>query len=253
MFTAERRHVIMATLRLNGSVAVMDLAGMMQCSAITVRRDLDALEAEGMLVRHRGGAVAKNAAMDEPRLSAKIGVAVAEKIAIAREAEQCISDGDVILLCGGTTTLALASRLVSRRLMVATNSLQVASVLSAARDVEVFVIGGLLRSGIRAMVGGQAEAVVRGMHFATVFLSGNGMTAQLGLSTPNQHVASMDRTAAAAADRVIVLADHTKVGTCSTTQTVPPERISMLITDAAADPREVAALRERGMDVRIAR
>lgn len=253
MFTAERRHVILATLRLNGSVAVLDLAGMMQCSAITVRRDLEALEAEGVLVRHRGGAVAKNSAMDEPRLSAKIGVAVAEKIAIAREAEKCISDGDVVLLCGGTTTLALASRLVNRRLMVATNSLQIASVLSAGRDVEVFVVGGLLRGSIGAMVGGQAEALVRGMHFATVFLSGNGMTARFGLSTPNQHVASMDRAAAAAADRVIVLADHTKVGKCSTTQTVPSERISTLITDVTADPRELAELRVTGMDVRIAR
>ena len=103
-----------------------------------------------------------------------------------------------------------------------------------------------------ATIGDVAKAAGVSRSTASYALSGNGMTARLGLSTPNQHVASMDRAAAAAADHVVVLADHTKIGVCSTTQTVSPQAISLLITDAAADPDEVAGLRASGMDVRIA-
>jgi DeoR/GlpR family transcriptional regulator of sugar metabolism len=85
-----------------------------------------------------------------------------------------------------------------------------------------------------------------------VFLSGNGLTAANGLSTPNMHVASLDRAAVDAAQRVVVLADHTKVGIDSMVQTVPPERIDVLITDSEADAAELARMRSAGIDVRIA-
>ena len=252
MFTAERRQVILSALAVHRSMSVSDLARLTRCSEITIRRDLRALEEAGALLRQRGGATAASNLMDEPTYSDKARVAPDEKTRIARLASTLVQDGDVVLLLGGTTTQALARHLVGRRVMVATNSMLVAHELANAPEVEVFVVGGMLRGSIRATVGGDAERALAGMHFASVFLSGNGLSATHGLTTPNVHVASMDRAAVAAAERVTVLVDHTKIGLASMVRTVPTGRIDVLVTDAGVDPAELAALRTAGVDVLVA-
>ena len=253
MFTDERRQVILSALAVHGSISVGDLARMVRSSEITVRRDLRALEETGHLVRHRGGASVGRSIMDEPTYREKTVVAAAQKLAIAALAADLVDDGDVVMLGAGTTTQAMARRLVRRRLMVTTASLLVADALADAPDVEVLLIGGILRGNIRAAIGGEAERAVARLRFQTVFLSGNGLTAENGLSTPNVHVASLDRASVDAAQRVVVLADHTKVGVDSMMQTVPVERIDVLITDDDADPGELERLSAAGVDVRVAR
>lgn len=253
MFTDERRQVILSALAVHGSISVTDLSRMVRSSEITVRRDLRALEESGRLARHRGGASVVRSIMDEPTYREKTVVAAAQKLAMAALAAELITDGEVIMLCAGTTTNAVATRLSRRRLMVATNSLLVADTLSDAADVDVLLIGGILRGNIRAAIGGEAERTVSRLRFQTVLLSGNGLTAANGLTTPNMHVASLDRAAVDSAQRVIVLADHTKVGTDSMVQTVPTERIDVLITDEDADADELARLTAAGVDVRRAR
>ena len=81
-------------------------------------------------------------------------------------------------------------------------------------------------------------------------MSGNGVNAERGLTTPNLLVAAADQAIAAASRQIVVLADHSKIGLETMCQTVPAERIDVLITDSGADPREVRQLTELGMDVR---
>jgi DeoR/GlpR family transcriptional regulator of sugar metabolism len=251
VFTHERRQVILSALAVHGSVSVADLSRMVGSSEITVRRDLRALAESGMLVRRRGGATVARSSMDEPSFLEKAVVAADEKLAIAREAATLVDDGDVIMLCAGTTTQALAGLLTRRRLVVATNSLLVATALCDAPHVEVVLLGGLLRGTIRAVIGGDAEKAIARLKFQKVFLSGNGLSADNGLSTPNAHVASIDRAAVDSAARVIGLVDHTKVGVDSMVQTVPLTRLATVITDDGADAAEVERLRESGVEVRV--
>jgi DeoR/GlpR family transcriptional regulator of sugar metabolism len=252
MFTEERRQVILSTLSVHGSASVADLSRMVRSSEITIRRDLKALEEVGLVVRHRGGASVGRSSMDEPSYREKAVVAADEKLAMAELAADLVDDGDVIMLCAGTTTQALAQRLTRRRLMVATTSVLVANALFDAPDVEVLLIGGILRGSIRGVIGGEAEKAVSRLRFHKVFLSGNGLTAANGLSTPNMHVASIDRAAVESAKRVVVLADHTKVGVDSMVQTVETERIDTLVTDARADREELDGLAAAGVQLRIA-
>jgi DeoR/GlpR family transcriptional regulator of sugar metabolism len=252
MFTAERRQVILSALAVHRSMSVSDLARLTRCSEITIRRDLRVLEESGQVLRQRGGASAASSRMDEPTYSDKTRVASDEKAQIARLAASMVEDGDVVLLLGGTTTQALARRLVGRRLMVVTNSVLVAHELANAPEVEVFLVGGMLRGSIHATVGGDSERALAGMHFATVFLSGNGLSAAHGLTTPNVHVASLDRAAVEASDQVTVLVDHTKIGVATMVRTVPTQRIDLVVTDASADADELAALRAAGVEVRVA-
>ena len=241
-------------VRANGAVSIHELAKLTGTSEVTVRRDLRQLEADGQLTRHHGGAVmVGGGTAHEPSYTEKAHVAADEKSAIADAAVSLVGDGDAVIIGAGTTTQAFARRLTRfRELTVVTNSLPAAQVLSRARGVEVFVTGGHLRGSINALVGGQAEQALAGMRTPKAFMSGNGLTVDHGLSTPNILVANIDRAIAAAAREVIVLADHTKIGQDTMVQTVPTAHISVLVTDGMAPADQLDGFREAGVRVIVA-
>ncbi len=253
MFVAQRRQAIVEMVRSNGAVSLRDLARALDTSDATIRRDLRQLEADGLLGRSHGGAVSRDALSHEPTYLEKSHTASAEKSAIAEVAAAMVTDGDAIVIGPGTTTEALARRLARHRdLTVVTNSLLVAQALARAPGVDVEVTGGSLRSSIYALVGSVTESALHGLRTHRAFLSGNGLTARHGLSTPNRLVAGADRAIAEAADQVVVLADHTKLGVDTMVQTVAAGHIAHLVTDAGADPGALDELRAEGVSVHVA-
>lgn len=253
VFAAERRQRILELVRSSGAISLRELARHVQTSEVTVRRDLRALEAQGLLDRRHGGAVLPGGLSHEPSYSEKALVAADAKASIAKLAAELVSDGDAIVVGAGTTTKAFAARLTRHtELTVVTNSLLVAEGLAGAPGVDVVVTGGSLRGSIRALVGGTTEQALSTVQGTRAFISGNGLTAARGLSTPNLSVAGVDRALAAAAAEVVVLADHTKIGTDALLQTVAAEDIRHLITDDQSDPTELNALRALGIQVHVA-
>jgi len=253
VLAAERRRLIAESIRSRGVVSVAEMAMALGTTEITLRRDLRSMAREGLLVRTHGGAVLPAALGHEPSYSEKARQAAPEKVAIAELALSLIRPGDSILLGPGTTTLALARLLVaSPELTVVTNSLLVAQALMEAPHVEVIITGGTLRRSIHALVGPAAEDSVRSLRASQAFISGNGFSAERGLSTPSPVVAATDRALAGAAQQVVVLADHTKIGQETMCQTVPAARIHTLITDSQADPVELDAIRSAGVEVLVA-
>src|SRR5437870_12014100 len=229
------------------------MAEQLGTTEITVRRDLRAMAKDGLVMRARGGAILPAPIGHEPSYSEKARQAAAEKASIARLAVQMIRPGDSILLGPGTTTLALARLLIDfPELTVVTNSLLVAQALMPAAHVEVILTGGTLRRSIHALVGPAAEEALRALRASQVFISGNGLTAERGLSTPSPLVAAVDRALAAASQQRIVLADNTKLGQETMCQTVPLDRMDVLITDSNADVGVVAAVRQAGVEAQIA-
>ncbi len=253
MLAAERRRLIAESIRARGVVSVAEMAQNLGTTEITLRRDLRSMAREGLLVRTHGGAVLPAALGHEPSYSEKAHQAADEKAAIAALALKFIRPGDSILLGPGTTTLALA-RLLSGfpELTVVTNSLLVAQALMAAPHVEVILTGGTLRRSIHALVGPAAEDSVRLLRASQAFISGNGFSAERGLSTPSPIVAATDRALAGAAQQVVVLADYTKIGQETMCQTVPADRVDMLITDSRALPGELEAISAAGVEVKVA-
>lgn len=252
MFPALRRRTILDLVDSNGAVSLRELAEAVGTSEVTVRRDLRALEAEGALARRHGGAVQLAGLSHEASHTQKARVSEAEKKAIAQAAMQLVEDGDAIAVGAGTTTHAFAKHLAGLHdLTVVTNSLLVCSALSRPGGPEVIVTGGSLRASILAMVGPSAEESIARLRVRRVFLSGNGLTAERGLSTPNVQVAAVDRAMVAAAEEVVVLADHTKVGLDTMVQTAAPSCITHLVCDDGADAGVLAALREQKVEVHI--
>jgi|SRR2546429_1857179 len=253
MLAFERRRLIADRVRSKGAVSVTEMAEALGTSEITLRRDLRAMADEGLVVRTHGGAVLPPGLAHEPSYSEKANRAAAEKAAIAVVAAGLVHPGDSIVLGPGTTTLALARMLVDfPELTVVTNSLLVAQALMPAGHVEVILTGGSLRRAIHALVGPATEESARALRVSRAFISGNGLTAERGLSTPSPLVAAADRALSAASQRTVVLADHTKIGQETMCQTVPIDRIATVVTDAAADPAHLAAIRETGVQVLVA-
>nr|WP_078858395.1 DeoR/GlpR family DNA-binding transcription regulator [Streptomyces sp. NRRL F-2799] len=258
MFAAERRQLILEMVRANGAVSLRELARVVQTSEVTVRRDVRALEAEGLLDRRHGGAVLPGGFTRESGFPQKSHLATAEKTAIADVAAGLVEEGEAIVVGAGTTTQELARRLARvPGLTVVTNSLLVAQALAHANRVEVVMTGGTLRGSNYALVGSGAEQSLQGLRVSKAFLSGSGLTAERGLSTSNMLSASVDRALVQAASEVVVLADHTKLGTDTMFRTVPTEAITRLVTDEppAHDDRaatELQALADQGVQITVA-
>jgi DeoR/GlpR family transcriptional regulator of sugar metabolism len=253
VFAAERRQLIVELVRANGAISLHDLASAVQSSEVTVRRDVRALEASGLIDRRYGGAVLPGAAPQERPFSQRTRVAGDAKAAIAELAVTLVENGDALLIGPGTTTREFARRLTRlTNLTVVTNSLLVAQALAHARQIDVVLTGGSLRGPSYALVGSGAEQSLTGMRVRLAFLSGSGLTVERGLSTPNMLSASVDRAIANAAQDVVVLADHTKVGRDSMFQTVPADRIGHLVTDSQTDAEVLASLEALGVTAHIA-
>ncbi|WP_277328008.1 DeoR/GlpR family DNA-binding transcription regulator [Streptomyces sp. JH14] len=258
MFAAERRQLILEMVRANGAVSLRELARVVQTSEVTVRRDVRALEAEGLLDRRHGGAVLPGGFTRESGFPQKSHLATAEKTAIADLAAGLVEEGEAIVVGAGTTTQELARRLARiPGLTVVTNSLLVAQALAHANRVEVVMTGGTLRGSNYALVGSGAEQSLQGLRVSRAFLSGSGLTAERGLSTSNMLSASVDRALVQAAAEVVVLADHTKLGSDTMFQTVPTDLITRLVTDEppAHDDRsatELQALADQGVQIAVA-
>jgi DeoR/GlpR family transcriptional regulator of sugar metabolism len=258
VFAAERRQLILEMVRANGAVSLRELARVVQTSEVTVRRDVRALEAEGLLDRRHGGAVLPGGFTRESGFPHKSHLATAEKTAIADLAAGLVEEGEAIVVGAGTTTQELARRLARiPGLTVVTNSLLVAQVLAHANRVEVVMTGGTLRGSNYALVGSGAEQSLQGLRVSRAFLSGSGLTAERGLSTSNMLSASVDRALVQAATEVVVLADHSKLGTDTMFQTVPSDVITHLVTDEPpmGDERasmELQALADYGVRITVA-
>lgn len=252
MIAAERRAAIVTIVRSNGVVSLRDLAAAVRTSEVTVRRDLRALEEEGLIDRRHGGAVLPGGLSHEQSYRQKSRVAAIEKTAMAELAAGLVHEGDAIVVGAGSTTHELARRLGRfQDLTVVTNSLLVAQELASTR-VEVVVTGGSLRGSTYALVGAAAEQGLAGMRLQRAFLSGNGLSVDRGLSTPNLLAASVDRAIASAAAQIVVLADHTKLGVDTMCQTVSTEQVNCLVTDWQADKDMLARFRASGVNVEVA-
>jgi DeoR/GlpR family transcriptional regulator of sugar metabolism len=252
LFAAERRQAILEHVRVNGAASLRDLASAVRTSEVTVRRDIRLLEEEGLLDRRRGGAIWPGGMSHEQSYRQKTRVAAEEKVAIAALAASLVNEGDAVVLGAGTTTYELA-RVLSRMsdLTVVSNSVLVAQAL-AGSAAEVVMTGGSLRGSTLALVGSVAEQSLSKIRVRHAFLSGNGLTPERGLSTPNMVPAGIDQAIARCAQDVVVLADHTKIGVDTMFQTVPVEAIRHLVTDELADPDVLNRLSNLGVHVHVA-
>ncbi|MFJ8430860.1 DeoR/GlpR family DNA-binding transcription regulator [Kitasatospora sp. NPDC094019] len=247
----QRQALIAEMVRRSGAVRVAELVDHLGVSDMTVRRDLDALERSGVVKKVHGGAVAASGtAIDEPGFEAKSGLESAAKAAVAEAAATLVEPGSVVAVAAGTTTYAVAARLLHiPRLTVVTNSLPVAELIRSAGDEHGTGAPSLLLTGgsptpSAALVGPLADQAVRSLHVDLLILGAHGVSEKSGLTTPNLAEAQTNRALVASARRVAVVADHTKWGVVALSGFATLDEIDVFVTDSALNAQARAALTE---------
>lgn len=253
-----RREQMLAFVRTRDFVRVSDLSTRFHVSEVTVRGDLDVLAERGQIRRIRGGAMPQSLPHPERPFEEMQGAHVDEKARIGRTAASLVSSGETVILDVGTTTTALARALVRRDdlydVVVFTNSLNIAIELeSATPRFTVIVTGGTLRPMQHSLVDPLGGMMLERINAHTVFLGCNGIDPIGGVTNINLPEAEMKRRMLQAARRRVIVADGSKVGGIELAKLCNIDEIDMLITDSTADPAVLNALRERDLEVLLAK
>lgn len=244
---AGRKAELAAYVTQSGEVTVAELAERFDVSSDTIRRDLDALDADGILVRTHGGAVSTTAVpRPDTGLDVRLRLQSAAKARIGTRAVTLVRDGAALMINAGTTTLALARHLADRRdLTIATNSLRLAAEMSPTAYRDLYVFGGAIRPSAQATVGpvrfpAWTDGPEIDITCDLAFIGVGAVSTQTGYSTSNLAEASMMSDMMDRADRVAVLADSSKFGRRLFATVAELDRADYFVTDAEppADLRE---------------
>jgi DeoR family fructose operon transcriptional repressor len=161
--------------------------------------------------------------------------------------------GGSLLLDGGTTTAALADLLPSdRRLLAVTHCVPLAARLSVTAGVTLHLLGGRVRGVTQCAVGETTVRSLGELRVDVAFLGANGITAAHGFTTPDEAEASVKRAMVRAGQRVVVLADSSKLGREHLVRFADAGDVDVLVTDSDADPAAVAALEALDVEVVVA-
>jgi DeoR family fructose operon transcriptional repressor len=237
------------TLRTSGRVNAADIARELDVTNETVRKDIIALERQGLLRRVHGGAVPIGDLHYEPVVTARVEYA-AEKERIAKAALAHLPASGSIIIDAGSTTARLAALFPDdRELTVFTNALPIALTLLGRARLTVVPIGGRLRSQTVATVGSWAARMLGDINVDVAFLGTNGISAQRGLTTPDPAEAEIKRLMLQSAQRKVVLADRSKIGRISVCKHADIADVDLLITDMGISPDQLADLEATGLTV----
>jgi DeoR family fructose operon transcriptional repressor len=234
-----RRDLILAEVA-GGEADVDRLARRFGVSASTIRRDLQRLSATRAVTRTYGGAILAPVAASvvEESFQARREVNRDAKAAIAAAALAVLRDGERLILDGGSTVEAMGPGLRHRRHLVITNNMPLLPVLVAALDIEVMVLGGMVRPMSLATTGPMAEQALRQVTADRCFMSADGLVAGRGLCEATLEQVTLKSLMMTQATELFVLADASKLGRTSQPFWAALDRPWTLITDAAADPAQ---------------
>ena len=242
-----RRNRILEMLREKGKVLVTDLSQELGVTAVTVRTDLDALEADGRLERVQGGAILK----PQPAAPAwSMGNEEDEKWVIARYTAEQIPDGCTLFINSGSTTRCLARALKRRNnLNIVTNSLAVAAELGALPSVHVILLGGEINVQYGFTFGEDAQKQLQRYQADWAVLSVDGVSTLGGITTFHAEEAAVNRIMMERSRGILIVADHTKIGRTGFTHLHEIDSSVRLITDSKCGREIVRELENKGMRV----
>ena len=234
---AERRQLILAELSSSGAVRVDELGRKFNVSEMTVRRDLDALEAEGLLERTHGGAIALKAVTGERRYRDKDEENREAKKAIARMAADMVGENETLIINSGSTTRYVIRYLAERQdIRIITNNLAAVAELPENCKAEILLLGGRFRNTSGCVVGDWAERILEEIAPSRAILGADGISLKEGVSSPIPEEAALTRLMIERTrGPVTIVADEAKIGKICAFSIVPLSQITEIVTDGETD------------------
>jgi DeoR/GlpR family transcriptional regulator of sugar metabolism len=246
--TQQRRRAIIDMLNLSGEVSVEVLANHFVTSEVTIRKDLGALEGNGLLLRRHGGAIpVPHELIADPSLD-KVSV---RKKNLAKAAAELIRDHNRIILdSGSSTTAALLHELSHKQgLVVMTNSLSIANALrELENEPTILMTGGTWDPKSEGFQGQLAEQILRSYNFDQFFIGADGLDLTRGTTTFNE-LYSLSRVMADVAREVIVMAESSKIGRKIHNLELPWSMVKVLVTDDQINEKDKQQIEQQGVGV----
>jgi DeoR/GlpR family transcriptional regulator of sugar metabolism len=249
---ARRQQAIADHVLSAGSVTAAELAERFEVSLMTIHRDLDELERQGIVRKYRGGVTAQPSGVFESNVAYRMKAMQPAKDAIAERAVALIEPGMAVMLDDSTTTFALARRLIGiTPLTVVTNFLEAINLLAAERDIRLMALGGQYDPLHNSFLGVSCVDAIESLNVDLCFVSTSAVSGGYAYHQ-EQHIVSVKRAMLAAASRNVLLLDHTKLGRVALHRVAPLRVFDRVIVDADADPEGLRDLDEHKVSYEVA-
>ena len=250
MNTDERREEIITLIRENGRVQVSDLSAKYGISEVSIRKDLEMLEAEGHLSRVHGGAVGLNKLYVNMDLNERYKTNATAKRRLADLAASFIEDNDTIMMNAGTTlTYVLRAIRDKKNISIVTNSVQNATEAALYPDFNVILLGGQLDSKYQFTYGEDAIRQLENYHATKCILSVDGISSTSGLTLYYSNEASLAKKMIECSGKVIITADSSKIGKNVFARITDTKKVDCLITTETTDKEELMKLKKLGIEI----
>lgn len=252
MLVSERQRKILQQVQVEGSVKTFELVELYGVSDETIRKDLKELERMGRLVRSHGGASRLAPERFDLPLPERTAVNEAEKDLIALTAADLLSPRETVFLDASSTVLRLADHLPAIPLTVVTNAHHIVVSLAGRNDISLVCTGGTYENQSRSYTGPAAEDAARRFVIRTAFLGVDAFDPDRGAMDMNHGHGVLKERLIERVDRVVVLADSSKLGIRSSYSFAEAGRIDILVTDGGASAEMIAKFEAKGVQVIVA-
>ena len=256
LMPAERQEYIVNLIQQKKGVRVSLLSQVLSVSEVTIRRDLEKLEEQGLLERTHGGAILTQRMRQEPLYIQKERIHTEAKRAIGKAAASLINEGETIFVHSGSTTRQIFSHLghIPRLRVITSNAAAIAELGNREESIELIVVGGTYRWQSNSLVGPIALATIAQINAAKTFLGVDVISLQHGLTTPIQAEAEIARAMIEQTrGTIIVVADHSKIGVVAEFVSCPLKKVGAIVTDATLDEDWRESLAAEGIGIVVAR
>ncbi len=235
-------------------VTVDELSALFKVSKATIRRDLEELSSQGLVRRQHGGASKAVIKSKEPPLLQRSSLLSEEKKKIGKAAADLIADGETIFLGSGSTVLEVARQLKDKKgISVISNSLPVINAINSFLDINIIVVGGMLRKSEQSMLGHITEKALKELRADKVIMGIQGIHLDYGLTNNYLPETTIDRNIINISEKLIIVADHTKFGQINSAFVADCSLVDTFVTDSGISPELSSAIINNGLSLIVAK
>ncbi|MEV7933694.1 DeoR/GlpR family DNA-binding transcription regulator [Curtobacterium sp. NPDC089185] len=248
----DRHQALLAALQRQQTMGVAELARVLDVTEMTVRRDLEVLEQDGLIERFHGGARLTPRASFEPPFVLRERMNASQKRAVAAAAAGLVRDGETVVLDGGSTGLALAAELSTRRVTICPLSLRVAWAFERSTSVTLLLPPGVARPGELSLTGSETIDYLGRHHFDRYLLTASGFTIAEGFTEWNAEDAAVKRAALASAATCVAAVDAGKFGRLAFADVCAIDKPDCVVTSDDLPGGALSALQQATQSVHLA-
>ncbi len=252
LFQIEKQKKILDYINEEKKATVSEISDLIDVSKVTVRKYLSELESKGLLIRTHGGVLSADSDLNnEIPYSSKKDLNRTEKQIIGKVASEWINEGDVVILDSGSTTFEIAQSIKDIKVTIITNDVKIAFELASKPNINLIITGGAVQKNLFTIVSFHTENFLKEIHVNKAFLGADGIDLEDGITNRTMEEVAIKQAMMKAADQVILVADHSKLGKRTFSNVCKIEQIDIMIMDSM-DEEYQKAFREKGVNVVLA-